>query len=167
MWRFARRTIHGILIVAGVSVFTFVLLSAAPGSFFDELKLNPQISPETVKGLTIQYGLDRPLPVRYEHWLASAARGEFGYSLSYRCAVGSLLWWRARNTLLLAGLATLLAWTIAVPWGVVEALHRGDWIDVGDRAARAGLHELQADRAVDAGEHDLVERIFAVSHVDG
>jgi peptide/nickel transport system permease protein len=129
MWRFARRTVHGILIVAGVSVFTFVLLSAAPGNFFDELKLNSQISPETVKALAIQYGFDRPLPVRYEHWLASAARGEFGYSLSYRCAVGSLLWRRAGNTLLLAGLATLLAWTIAVPWGVLEALDRGGWID--------------------------------------
>jgi peptide/nickel transport system permease protein len=129
MYRFARRIVYGILIVGAVSVFTFVLLSAAPGSFFDELRLNPQISPETVKALNIQFGLDRPLPVRYEHWLASAARGEFGYSLSYRCAVGSLLWWRARNTLLLAALATLLAWTIAVPWGVLEALHRGDWID--------------------------------------
>lgn len=129
MWRFARRAIHGVFIVAGVSVLTFVLLSVAPGNFFDELRLNPQISAETIKALNVQYGIDRPLPVRYGHWVSSAARGEFGYSLSYRCTVGSLVWWRARNTLLLAGLATMLAWTIAVPWGVLEALHRGGWID--------------------------------------
>jgi len=129
MCRIARRMLHGLFLVAGVSVAAFMLLSVSPGNFFDELKLNPQISPETVTALTIQYGMDRPIPIRYARWLASVARGEFGYSLSYRCTVGSLMWWRARNTLLLAGLATLLSWSIAVPWGVFEALHRGKWID--------------------------------------
>jgi peptide/nickel transport system permease protein len=36
---------------------------------------------------------------------------------------------RARNTLFLTGLATLLAWMVALPWGVLEALHRGGWVD--------------------------------------
>jgi len=129
MARVARRIVHGLLLLVGVSVFAFALLSAAPGNFFDELRLNPQVSPETVAALKIQYGMDRPLPVRYLRWIASVARGEFGYSLSYHCAVGSLLWLRARNTLLLTGFATLLAWMVALPWGVLEALHRGGWVD--------------------------------------
>jgi len=129
MARVARRIVHGLLLLAGVSVFAFALLSAAPGNFFDELRLNPQVSPETVAALKIQYGMDRPLPVRYLRWVASVARGQFGYSLSYHCTVGSLLWLRARNTLLLTGFATLLAWMVALPWGVLEALHRGGWVD--------------------------------------
>jgi peptide/nickel transport system permease protein len=129
MARVARRIVHGLLLMAGVSVFAFALLSAAPGNFFDELRLNPQVSPETVAALKIQYGMDRPLPVRYLRWVASVARGQFGYSLSYHCTVGSLLWLRARNTLLLTGFATLLAWMVALPWGVLEALHRGGWVD--------------------------------------
>jgi peptide/nickel transport system permease protein len=129
MARVARRIVHGLLLLAGVSVFAFALLSAAPGNFFDELRLNPQVSPETVAALKIQYGMDRPLPVRYLRWVASVARGQFGYSLSYHCTVGSLLWLRARNTLLLTGFATLLAWMVALPWGVLEALHRGAWVD--------------------------------------
>jgi peptide/nickel transport system permease protein len=129
MLKVARRTLHGLLLLAGVSVFAFALLSAAPGNFVDELKLNPQISPATVSALKIQYGMDRPMPVRYLRWLASVARGDFGYSMSYHCAVGSLMWVRARNTLLLTGLATLLAWMVALPWGVLEALHRGGWVD--------------------------------------
>jgi peptide/nickel transport system permease protein len=129
MLKVARRTLHGLLLLAGVSVFAFALLSAAPGNFFDELKLNPQISPATVAALKTQYGMDRPLPVRYVRWLGSVARGDLGYSFSYHCAVGSLMWPRARNTLLLTGLATLLAWIIAVPWGTLEALQRGGWVD--------------------------------------
>jgi peptide/nickel transport system permease protein len=139
MRKVARRTLHGLLLLAGVSVFAFALLSAAPGNFFDELKLNPQISPATVAALKIQYGIDRPLPVRYLRWLASVARGEFGYSMSYHCAVGSLMWVRARNTLLLTGLATLLAWMLALPWGMLEALHRGGWVDRMGGAVTAAL----------------------------
>src|SRR6266849_558008 len=129
MLRAGRRTLHGMFLLAGVSLLSFALLSLAPGNFYDELKLNPQISPETVAALKLEYGMDRPFPVRYLRWVASVAKGDFGYSLSYRCSVGSLLWPRARNTLLLTGLATLLAWMVAVPWGTLEALHRGRWID--------------------------------------
>jgi peptide/nickel transport system permease protein len=139
MLKVARRTLHGLLLLAGVSVFTFALLSAAPGNFFDELKLNPQISPATVAALKMQYGMDRPLPVRYLRWLASVARGELGYSMSYHCSVGSLIWVRAHNTLLLTGLATLLAWMIALPWGMLEALHRGGWVDRTGGAVTAAL----------------------------
>jgi peptide/nickel transport system permease protein len=48
--------------------------------------------------------------------------------MSYHCAVGSLIWVRARNTLLLTGVATLLAWMMALPWGILEALYRGGWV---------------------------------------
>jgi peptide/nickel transport system permease protein len=129
MVRVARRFLHGLLLLLGVSALSFALLSAAPGNLFDELRLNPQISAETVVALKAEYGIDKPWPVRYARWLQSAIRGEFGYSLSYRCAVGTLLWPRARNTLLLTSLATLLAWIIAVSWGILEALNRGKWLD--------------------------------------
>jgi peptide/nickel transport system permease protein len=129
MLKVAPRILQGLLLLAGVSVFAFTLLSVAPGNFFDELKLNPQVSPATVAALKIQYGMDRPLPVRYLRWLASVTRGDFGYSLSYHSAVGPMMMTRARNTLLLTGLATLLAWMVALPWGVLEALYRGGWVD--------------------------------------
>jgi peptide/nickel transport system permease protein len=113
----------------GVSALSFALVSAAPGNVFDELRLNPQISPDTIAALKAEYGIDKPWPVRYERWLRSVLRGEFGYSLSYRCAVGGLIWRRAENTLLLTSLATLFAWLLAVPWGILEALNRGKWIN--------------------------------------
>ena len=128
MLRLAQRTLHGLLLLAGVSIFSFALLCAAPGNFFDELKLDSQVSPETIAFLKNTYGVDRPMPVRYARWLASIVRGEFGYSMSYHCGVASLLWPRARNTVLLTSLATLLAWAIALPWGLLEAAYRKRWV---------------------------------------
>src|SRR5262249_28336333 len=70
----------------------------------------------------VQYGLDKPIPVRYMRWLASAVRGEFGISLAYGTPVGPLLWTRARNTLLLAGTATFLGWAFALALGFLSAV---------------------------------------------
>jgi peptide/nickel transport system permease protein len=128
MARIARRVVHSCLLLLAVSVLSFALLSAAPGNFFDELRLNPNISPETVSALKLQYGIGQPWPARYLHWLSSITRGEFGYSLSYRCSVGILLWPRVRNTLILTVLSMLFAWILAIPWGVLEAVKPASWL---------------------------------------
>jgi peptide/nickel transport system permease protein len=121
----SRRLIHAALVLFGVSILTFLFTSLAPGDYFDEMRLNPQIAPETVVALRAQYQLDRPLPVRYARWLNSVVHGDLGYSFSYNSPVGPLLWVRARNTLLLTVTATLLSWGLALPLGVWSAEHLG------------------------------------------
>jgi peptide/nickel transport system permease protein len=125
----ARRLGHGILMLVGVSIFLFLLLQAAPGEFLSDMRLSPQISPDTVKALRTQYGLDQPLPVRYWKWVKSSAQGDFGYSFAYNTPAASLLWPRARNTLLLTVPAVLISWLIAVPLGVFVAGKKGSWVD--------------------------------------
>lgn len=107
----------------------FLFTEMAPGSFFDEMRLNPQISPETISALRTRYGLDQPLVVRYGRWLGAVAHGDLGYSIAYNAPVAPLLWSRARNTLLLATTAMLLTWFIGVPLGVWTASWRGRWLD--------------------------------------
>jgi peptide/nickel transport system permease protein len=134
------RLIHSAVLLAGVSVLTFVLLRLAPGDFFADLRLNPQVSAQTVAALRAQAGLDQPLPVTYVRWLKSVAMGNLGFSLAYNGPVAPLLWERVRNTLLLAGTATLLAWLIAIPAGV------------GSAARQRGL----ADRLIGGGTSFLL-----------
>jgi peptide/nickel transport system permease protein len=120
-----RRTLHAVFLLLGVSLLTFLFSALTPGNYFDEMRLNPQISPDTVAALRAQYQLDRPLPIRYLHWLKAVAHGELGFSFAYNSPVAPLLWVRARNTLLLTGTATLLAWLVALPLGVWSAARFG------------------------------------------
>jgi peptide/nickel transport system permease protein len=120
-----RRLAHTALLMFGVSILTYLFASLAPGDYFDEMRLNPQIAPETVLALRAQYQLDRPLPLRYVRWLDSVVHGDLGYSFSYNSPVGPLLWVRARNTLFLTLTATLLAWGLALPLGVRSAEYLG------------------------------------------
>src|SRR5271163_137808 len=127
----ARRLVHATLLLLAVSFFSFAILQLAPGDFFAPMGLNPQVSSRTVAGLRAQYGLDRPLPVRYGHWLRGIFNGDLGLSFAYNSPVTPLLAVRARNTLLLTGTSMLLAWLIAIPLGIASAVQRGKW---GDRA---------------------------------
>jgi len=122
------RFLQSIFVLLGVSLLSFIFLELAPGNFFDEIRLNPQISGATVASLKKQYGMDQPLPVRYFRWLDSAAKGKLGFSFAYNAPVAPLLWARARNTLLLTGSATLFAWLVALPLGILSAARRHGWI---------------------------------------
>ncbi len=125
----ARRLAHALLLLGGASVLAFLFTALAPGNYFDEMRLNPQISQETVAALKAHYDLDKPLAARYAVWLKSLAHGEMGYSFAYNSPVAPLLWVRVRNTLLLTMTATLLAWCIALPLGVLSAEYSGRWMD--------------------------------------
>ncbi len=124
-----KRLVHGVFLMLGVSVLCFFLTELAPGNFFDDIRLNPQISQETLAGLKARYGFNQPLPVRYALWCESVVKGEWGYSFAYNSPVRSLLMLRARNTLLLAGIAVTLAWMIAIPLGIWVANRPGSWLD--------------------------------------
>lgn len=120
-----RRLGHVIFLLFGVSILAFLFATLAPGNYFDEMRLNPQIAPETVTALRARYQLDRPLPVRYISWLKSTLHGEMGFSFANDTPVAPLLIARSRNTLLLTITATLIVWGIALPLGVWSAQRFG------------------------------------------
>src|SRR5579863_585370 len=117
-----RRLLHAMILLIAVSIASFLMGRMAPGSFFDDLALNPQIRPETVAKLRTRYGIGEPLPRRYASWLASAARGDFGSSIAYQRPVAGILLPRARNTLQLTFTALAFAWLIALPWAMLSSM---------------------------------------------
>jgi peptide/nickel transport system permease protein len=134
-----RRMLQATLLLFGASVLTFLFSALAPGDYFDEMRLNSQISAETMTSLRAQYLLDRPLPVRYAHWVNSILHGEMGFSFAYNSPVAPLLWVRARNTLLLTLTSTLITWAIALPLGIWSAAFAGRWPDRAFSWATASL----------------------------
>jgi peptide/nickel transport system permease protein len=134
-----RRLGHAVLLLAGVSILSFLFAELAPGDVLDDIRMDPRISPATVQALHEQYGLDRPLPQKYLLWVQSLGRGELGFSVTHNGPVGPLLWRRARNTLLLTVPATVLAWLVAIPVGVWAAARKGRWADRAGAAATTTL----------------------------
>jgi peptide/nickel transport system permease protein len=123
------RLLQGVLVLLVVSVLTFALLAAAGGDALTALRNDPSVSEETIERQRRIYGLDQPLGLRYVRWLGGIARGEMGESISFRAPVGVILWPRLLNTLLLAGVALLLAWTIALSLGSMAARRPSGWVD--------------------------------------
>ena len=126
---FARRLLHALFLIAGVSILSFAFSALAPGDFYSDLFTHQGMTAETLQSLRTHAGLDRPLAARYLTWVGGAIHGDFGYSLAYKTPVAPLLWQRARGTLLLTGTATLLAWLVALPLGIWNAGRHGSWSD--------------------------------------
>jgi peptide/nickel transport system permease protein len=118
---------HSAVLLFALSLLSFLFLQLAPGDYLDGMRLAPEASSSAREALRLRHGLDRPFLARYSQWIWSVARGEWGFSFAYGVPVGPLLWERGLNSLLLTGTATLLAWGIAVPVGVVWALSGRGW----------------------------------------
>src|SRR6267142_4569840 len=125
----SRRLAHALFVLAGVSVLAFVLIDLAPGEYFQAMRLNPQISRETVTALRFEYCLDQSLPTRYVRWVGSVSRGELGFSFAYNRPVWPLLRTRISNTLILTVTALVCSWLIAIPIGALMASRVGRWQD--------------------------------------
>lgn len=134
-----RRIAHALLILTLASLLAFTLASIAPGDYFDDMRVNAAISPRTLQKLRSQYGLDRPNTERYLQWASSIGRGQLGFSFAYNSPAGPILFSRCRNTLLLTGTATLLAWSLALICGGWAAMKGGGVADLLVNALNALL----------------------------
>jgi peptide/nickel transport system permease protein len=117
--------LHSVALLLLISAISFLFFELAPGDYVDGMRLDPRISTETAAAWRAKYGLDQSLPVHYIRWLASAARGEFGFSFGYGMPVGQLLWPRLKNTLLLTVLAMSTSWLAALAIGLAAAASQG------------------------------------------
>jgi peptide/nickel transport system permease protein len=134
-----RKFAHAAFLLFGVSVLAFFFSALAPGNYFDEMRLNPQISTERLSALRAEHGVEQPLALRYTRWAGAVLHGDLGFSFAYNTPVAPLLWARARNTLLLTGTATVLVWMLALPLGVWSAEKLGRPADVALSWATAVL----------------------------
>lgn len=142
MQRFlARRLVHGVIILIGLSILMFTLLVLTPGDPVELMAAsNPDIRPEDVSMLRQYYGLDDPMYVRYFKWIRSVLKGDLGYSRTYGTPVTKLVVDRLRNTLTLLATSVAVAFTVGVTAGVYSALHQYSAADyVVTVAAFAGL----------------------------
>ena len=116
-----RRLLIALPSLLGISLVLFTVLALAPGDPFGELATNPNVPPEVALALRAKFGLDDPIYLRYLHWLAAMAQGDWGFSFASRANVDTLILQRLPTTLFVIGSAQLLALSIAIPVGVFAA----------------------------------------------
>jgi peptide/nickel transport system permease protein len=111
-----------------VSVVTFATAEVLPGDP-GTIMLGPYATPEQVQQVNHEFGVDRPLPVRYAGWVWSFVRGDWGTSYQLRENVMPLVLDRLGNSLLLGAFAFLIVVPLSIGLGVYAALRRGRWQD--------------------------------------
>jgi peptide/nickel transport system permease protein len=124
-----------------VSIIIFVIVRLLPGdAALVRLVAGGEgrASPEELTTLRHELGLDQPLLVQYGQWLVQAVRLDFGTSFSTGRPVLNEIGERLPRTLELAVLAMLVASIIAIPGGIVAALHRGEPVDQAIRLFAVG-----------------------------
>ena len=92
-----------------------------------------KVSLEQLEQLKEELGLNRPIYSQYGHWLWDIMRGDLGTSIWYKVPVWEELEDRFIVTIELALIAIVMAFTVAVPLGVISAVKQDTW---GDYAAR-------------------------------
>lgn len=125
-----KRLLQAILTLFLASALSFAIIQLAPGDYLDTLRDNPTISPDRIKELRQQFGLDQPAIVQYWRWLVRVVtRFDFGTSFVYFRPVKDLLIERIPATLLLAIASIIVTWTIAIPLGIVSAVKQNSILD--------------------------------------
>ncbi|WP_342131799.1 ABC transporter permease [Hydrogenophaga sp. OTU3427] len=121
-----RRLAQAVLVMVTVAFIAFMLFQYVgdPVVFL----LGQDATPEQVRELRADLGLDKPFFVQFWHFLANAAQGEFGLSLRQGAKVSRLIGERFPATLELALVAGVLALAVGIPMGVYAALRRGSFL---------------------------------------
>lgn len=126
----AKRLLHFVLVVLGITCLTFILIHLASGDAVDILYDNATGASEVVKKATRdKLGLNDPLFIQYVRWLGNMVQGDFGVSYISGNSVLQTFMNKLPNTINLTLTSILLTISISIPLGMVAARKQNTWLD--------------------------------------
>ena len=129
MLRFiVRRLILLLPILLGLSLLVFLWIRALPAGPAQSL-LGERATPETIRQIEEQYGLNEPIHIQYWSYLKTVGSGDLGTTIRTRRPVTDELKERFPATIELTLAALLFATLLGVPLGFVAAKRYGTWVD--------------------------------------
>ncbi len=123
-----KRLLYSLPIALGVSLLCFALVHLAPGDPISSI-LPENATPELIAQVKAAYGFDKPLPVQFVIWLGNVLTGDLGMSIVTRRPVLSELGPAIFNSLVLAGVAILLALIVGTTLGAIAGKTKNRYID--------------------------------------
>ncbi len=126
-----KRILQFIPTIFCITLIMFLLLNVLPGSAaYLAVDQRKAPDPELIAQLEKEWGLDKPVHIRYLNYLKGLATGDLGKSFLRKEAVTSLLADRIQPTLALAVAAIVIAVAVGLPLGFISALKQGSWLDL-------------------------------------
>ena len=125
-----RRLLQFIPTILAITLILFFLLNVLPGDAAlmaggDKREVDSQV----IERMKKEWGLDKPVYLRYLIYLQDLAHGDMGLSFLRREKVSALVAGRIWPTLKLAIVAMLIAVCTGIPLGFYSALKQGAWPD--------------------------------------
>src|SRR5690606_1003904 len=112
----------GTLTLLFITFLIYGLIRNMPGTplTLNLAETDPAFHPseERIAQLAHAYGLDKPWPQAYAHWLGNVLQGDLGRSFSRRVPVAEIIRERIGPTLLLSIPSLLLSYMLAIPLGL-------------------------------------------------
>jgi peptide/nickel transport system permease protein/oligopeptide transport system permease protein len=127
----ARRVLAIVPVLFGVSLAVFSMLFLVPGDPVKMMLAEFVTTPDQVAQMRAQLHLDEPIPLQYGRFVGNALRGDLGTSIRSRRPVSTEIRENIGSTAQLALASMLVAVAVGIPLGLVAALARNSWLDVG------------------------------------
>ena len=126
-----RRLLQFIPTILTVTLIIFLLLNVLPGdaAMMAAGEQDHNIDAHYIEKMKKDWGLDKPVWVRFAIYVKDLARGDLGLSFLRREPVSRLIGERLWPTLKLALVAMGIATVLGVPLGFFSALRQGKWTD--------------------------------------
>ena len=111
-----------------VSLLAFLAFQIIPGDPTTKM-LGTEATPEAIQALREQLGLDRPVLLRYWHWLTAFLRGDMGTSYSYNMPVAEMLADKLGITALLTLMSFVFTVALSIPLGILAGSVKHEAVD--------------------------------------
>ena len=115
-----QRLLSAIPVLLGITIIVFFIISLIPGDPATAI-LGSYATPENLKLLNEQLGLDKGLVQRYFIWLGNLVQGDLGRSFALNRPVLDEILERFNATLILSGTAFILCSVVGVLIGTISA----------------------------------------------
>lgn len=112
-----------VLVVTIVVFFVMMIVPGDPVMVMLGAVDGAQVSREVYDAMRLQLGLDKPLIVQYLNWLSKVLQGDLGTSITFRTSALEVIFLRLVPTMYLMIGGLIIAVIIAVPAGVLAAIH--------------------------------------------
>lgn len=121
-----KRFLISLITIWAIVTIVFFLMRLMPGGPFDGEKINAQIK----ANMEAKYGMDKPVLVQYEMYMANIIHGDFGESMTFKGReVTDTIEKSFPASAQIGGVAVLMAIVGGIILGVLAALKSGKWPD--------------------------------------